>query len=120
LAKDLNIPVVALSQLNRQLETRPDKRPRLSDLRESGNIEQDADIVASIYRPEVYGVTSDKNFFEGYTEIALLKQRDGPTGVAVAKFNPKAVRFFDVELRNEQGLFYQKGEKAPDQKEVRR
>ncbi len=91
LAKELESPFIVISQLSRQTEQRLDNKPRLSDLRESGAIEQDADIVIFLYRPEYYGDT--KSAFEGYTEVEVAKNRNGPTGTTILKFNRQLVRF---------------------------
>lgn len=92
LAKELKIPVVALSQLNRSLESRVNKRPVLADLRESGAIEQDADVVLCLYRDEVYNEQSD---YRGLAEILIRKQRNGPVGTAHACFLGEYCRFDD-------------------------
>ncbi|WP_375672475.1 DnaB-like helicase C-terminal domain-containing protein, partial [Bartonella sp. AA16SXTY] len=114
LAKELNIPIIALSQLSRQAENRTDKRPQLSDLRESGSIEQDADIVLFVYREEYYlkngepkigtleyerwQETMDKAF--GKAEVIIAKQRHGPTGTVHLAFQSDFTRFSDLADSN--------------------
>jgi replicative DNA helicase len=110
LAKELNVPIIALSQLSRQVESRDDKRPQLSDLRESGSIEQDADVVLFVYREEYYlrnkepkpGTLeytqweTDMNEARGKAEVIIAKQRHGPTGTVPMGFQGEFTRFFDL------------------------
>jgi len=100
LAKELDIPVVALSQLRRSVEERGgDKKPILSDLRESGALEQDADVVLFIHRPELYGIENypDGEKTEGIAEVMISKQRNGPTGEFKLAFIKQYARFGDLE-----------------------
>ncbi|WP_408955330.1 replicative DNA helicase [Natroniella sp. ANB-PHB2] len=98
LARELDVPVVSLSQLSRAVEQRNDKRPQLSDLRSSGSIEQDADVVAFIYRDDYYNPESEK---AGITEIIIGKQRNGPVGTVELAFQKEYTKFVDLAKRQE-------------------
>jgi replicative DNA helicase len=102
LAKELDCAVVYLSQLNREVEKRQDKRPMLSDLRESGGIEQDADDVLFLYRPEYYLRTKTPPEDVGVAEVIVAKQRNGPDGIVRVAFDGPTVTFSDLENRPEE------------------
>jgi len=93
LARDLDVPILAMSQLSRAVEQRHDKRPILSDLRESGSIEQDADLVAFIYRDGYYNDDSDQ---QGLAEVILAKHRNGPTDAIKLSFLKRYAKFADL------------------------
>ena len=98
LAKEIRIPILALSQLNRDCESRSDKRPRLSDLRESGSLEQDCDVALFIYRDELYNPDTE---FPNIAEIIVGKHRNGPTGVFSVYFKKYITQFVDLEVRHQ-------------------
>lgn len=100
IAKELNVPVIALSQLSRTVETRPNKRPQLSDLRESGAIEQDADIVSFLYRPEYYKIDTweDDTPSAGQAELIIGKHRNGSVTDVRLSFQSHLAKFSDLDL----------------------
>jgi len=102
LARELDVPIIALSQLSRAVESRPDKRPVLSDLRESGAIEQDADIVMMMYREDYYDEFSEK---KGITEIFIRKNRNGPIGNVQLMFNKNNQKFLEIERNIQEEAF---------------
>ena len=106
IAKELDVPIVALSQLNRSVESREGKRPQLSDLRESGAIEQDADIVTFIHRPEYFGMTEDDsgNSLLGVAEIIIAKHRNGATADVHLRFKKELAKFSDMETQFDSGF----------------
>lgn len=96
MARELDVPVIALSQLSRSVEARPDKRPMLSDLRESGSIEQDADIVMFVYREDYYNPDTDRKHI---TDLIIGKHRNGPVGTIELYFHPDKLKFMSLEKR---------------------
>ena len=96
MARELDVPVLALSQLSRSVEQRPDKRPMLSDLRESGSIEQDADIVMFVYREDYYNPDTERQHI---TDLIIGKHRNGPVGTVELYFHPEKLKFMSLEKR---------------------
>jgi replicative DNA helicase len=118
MAKDLDVPVIALSQLNRAVESRPDKRPMLSDIRESGSIEAEADMVMFIYREKYYEQKqgqfreedADPNLADP-TELSIAKHRNGPTGTVLIGFQPRYTRFTLLDQESKDGYWRKQKDK---------
>lgn len=100
IARELNVPVIALSQLSRSVESRTDKRPQLSDLRESGSIEQDADVVMFVYREDYYNPDTDRKHI---TDLLIRKHRNGAIGTVELYFHPERVRFMSIDKSSHSG-----------------
>lgn len=100
LARELEIPIMALSQLSRNVESRPNKEPVMSDLRESGSIEQDADSILMMYREDYYDEFTEN---KGILNVFIRKNRNGPVGGADLKFEKQHMKFYDVERSREGG-----------------
>ena len=98
IAKELDVPLILLCQLSRAVETRGSKKPILSDLRESGSIEQDADIVSFIYRPAYY--EPDNPEVQNITDLIIAKHRNGPTGKVELYFHPERLRFMSLDRKH--------------------
>jgi replicative DNA helicase len=98
IAREFNVPIIALSQLSRNVENRVDKKPILSDLRESGSIEQDADLVLMLYRNKYYTLKDEDDEAPDLTDLILAKQRNGPTGTIKLEFDEKRTKFFNTNL----------------------
>ena len=115
IARELKVPVIAISQLSRKVEDRESKRPRLADLRESGAIEQDADLVLMLHRPEYYleGGSEQKEKVKNDATVLLLKNRNGPTGDVRLHFIKHLLRFQNRSWRND-GDDYAPSEEAPE------
>ena len=98
IAREFNVPIIALSQLSRNVETRIDKRPLLADLRESGSIEQDADLVLMLHKASLNINKTDLNETISLTDLIIAKQRNGPTGTIQLLFDKKRTKYIDVNL----------------------
>jgi len=114
LARELNIPVVVMAQLNRKSEERSENRPRMSDLRESGALEQDADVILLLHREEYYKKASCPEELKGVAEVIIDKQRNGPTGVVRLHFSQKHTRFDNLAHGSEPAYVPAGGYEAPD------